>query len=149
MIDFFTDERVAMPALRKGELRKWLSSVAMSYGKRVGNLCYQFCDDEHILEANRQFLAHDYYTDIITFDTTEGDRLGGDMLISLDTVASNAEGLGVSYEQELHRVLVHGVLHLIGLRDKTEAEAVAMRAAEDRALAMLVEQLAGKTLFRG
>lgn len=141
MIAFYSDEQVPMPALRKQALKAWLSSVAESYGKRIGNLCYQFCDDERILEANRQFLQHDYYTDIITFDETEGDKLSGDMLISLDTVASNAELVGSSYEQELHRVIVHGLLHLTGLGDKTDEEARLMREAEDKALYLLRDQL--------
>lgn len=137
MIDFYADEGMAMPSIRKGVLRQWLNAVAASYGKTVGRLCYQFCGDERILEVNRQFLDHDYYTDIITFDETQGSRLSGDMLISLDTVASNAEMLGVSFAEELHRVLVHGLLHLAGLGDKTEDEEAHMRRAEDRALSEL------------
>ena len=108
--------------------------MAGGYGKIVGNLCYRFCSDEVILSTNRQFLQHDYYTDIITFDYTNGRKIGGDMLISLDTVASNAEGLGVPYERELLRVIVHGVLHLCGLKDKAPGEREQMEAAENEAL---------------
>lgn len=149
MIEFYSDEDVAMPAIRKGELRRWLGAIAKQYGKRIGDLCYQFCGDERILSVNREFLDHDYYTDIITFDETSGDRLSGDMIISLDTVASNAEGMGISFAEELHRVMVHGLLHLAGLGDKTESEAEAMRQAEDRALLYLRTQLGDTPLLKG
>lgn len=139
MIAFYTDEGLRPPRLQRTILKAWLTAVAKGYGKRIGNLCYQFCSDERILEVNRAFLQHDYYTDIITFDETEGDRLSGDMLISLETVASNAELLGVSAQEELHRVMVHGLLHLVGLGDKSESEAEAMRRAENEALALLAE----------
>ena len=93
-----------------------------------------FCDDEKILETNRNFLNHDYYTDIITFDYSTGNRVGGDIIISLDTVKSNAREYAVSFEDELHRVIVHGILHLCGLKDKTPEERREMEAAEDKAL---------------
>lgn len=126
-----------MPALRRRDTTAWLRRVAATYGKRIGELAYIFCDDEKILEVNRQYLKHDYYTDIITFDYTEDDVIGGDLFISLDTVRSNSEQLGVPYEQELHRVIVHGVLHLCGLNDKGPGEREQMEAAENRALALL------------
>ncbi len=131
-----------MPDLDQAALRTWLEAVADSYGRRVGDLNYIFVDDEEILRVNRQFLQHDYYTDIITFDNGNGEpgqshRLCGDMFISLDTVASNAEGLGVPTRQELLRVIVHGVLHLCGLNDKGPGERELMEAAENRALAIL------------
>jgi rRNA maturation RNase YbeY len=126
-----------MPALRRRDTTAWLRRVAATYGKRIGELAYIFCDDEKILEVNRQYLQHDYYTDIITFDYTEDDVIGGDLFISLDTVRSNSEQLGVPYEQELHRVIVHGVLHLCGLNDKGPGEREQMEAAENRALALL------------
>ncbi len=126
-----------MPALRRRDTTAWLRRVAATYGKRIGELAYIFCDDETILEVNRQYLQHDYYTDIITFDYTEDDVIGGDLFISLDTVRSNSEQLGVPYEQELHRVIVHGVLHLCGLNDKGPGEREQMEAAENRALALL------------
>lgn len=149
MIAFYADEDVKMPALRKTILKQWLQSLARSYNKEVGELCYQLCDDERILEVNRQFLDHDYYTDIITFDECIGNLLHGDMLISLDTVRSNAEGLGVSFEEELHRVFAHGLLHLIGLGDKSPEEAQAMRRAEEQALQLLRELLPpGASLFK-
>ncbi len=137
MIQFYSDEGIDISLLNKARLKAWLNAVAEHHSKRVGSLCYQFCGDERILEANRQFLDHDYYTDIITFDESRGDRIAGDMLISVETVATNAEGLGVPFLDELHRVIVHGVLHLIGLGDKSPEEEVAMRRAEDEALALL------------
>jgi rRNA maturation RNase YbeY len=93
-----------------------------------------FCDDEHILAVNREYLQHDYYTDIITFDYCEDDVVNGDLVISLDTVRSNAELFGKDYDEELHRVIIHGVLHLCGLNDKGPGERELMEAAEDRAL---------------
>lgn len=138
MIDFYSEEGTPMPSLRKTILREWITNVAREYGCTIGNICYQFCNDERILEVNKQFLNHDYYTDIITFDETQGTRLSGDMLISLDTVRSNAELLCTTYETELHRVIIHGLLHLAGLGDKTPEDEARMRLAEDKALSMLI-----------
>ena len=97
---------------------------------------YIFCSDEKILEVNRQYLQHDYYTDIITFDYSEGDRISGDIFISIDTVRSNAEKYGTNFDDELHRVIIHGILHLCGLKDKSEADSKKMRKAEDKALSI-------------
>lgn len=133
MIEFFT-ENVEMPALDFPRIEKWIGAVAADRGYGVGNLTYCFCDDEYILDTNRKFLNHDYFTDIITFDYTRRDRVGGDMVISLDTVRTNAEGLNVSYMQELLRVIIHGVLHLCGIDDKGPGEREIMEAAENRAL---------------
>lgn len=138
MIEFQTDS-VEMPRLDEGRLFRWLNAVAGSYDRVVGTLCYRFCSDEVILETNRNFLGHDYYTDVITFDYTRGRKVGGDILISLDTVASNAEGLGVAYERELLRVIVHGLLHLCGEHDKEPGEREVMEAAEDKALSLYDE----------
>ncbi|MDE6556573.1 MAG: rRNA maturation RNase YbeY [Duncaniella sp.] len=126
-----------MPELPLGRLADWIETVASRHDRLVGPLNYIFCGDEKIIEVNRQFLSHDYYTDIITFDYTSGRRIAGDMFISLDTVASNAEQLGVSYDQELKRVIIHGVLHLCGINDKGPGERAIMEAAEDEALAIL------------
>ena len=148
LIAYYTDEDVEAPRLRERILRNWLREVAALYNRRVGELCYQFCGDERILQTNQDFLDHDYYTDIITFDETEGDVISGDMLISLETVRSNAELLGNEYAEELHRVIIHGVLHLCGLKDKTPEDEANMRAAEDQALRLLHELLGeGVTLF--
>ena len=133
MIEFMT-EGVDMPLLDFARIRKWICEVAASHGFTVGNLNYCFCDDAYILETNRKFLQHDYYTDIITFDYTRRGRIGGDMVISLDTVASNAAGLGVGYDSELLRVIIHGVLHLCGINDKGPGEREIMEEAENKAL---------------
>lgn len=138
MIEFMT-EGVEMPALDFGRIERWISSVAGDYGYVVGNLTYCFCNDEYILETNRKFLRHDYFTDIITFDYTRGNRIGGDMVISLDTVRSNSEEIGVTYENELMRVIIHGVLHLCGINDKGPGEREIMEATEDKALAKFSE----------
>ncbi|MBQ9668510.1 MAG: rRNA maturation RNase YbeY [Prevotella sp.] len=132
----YSAENVRMPAIRKRETTQWIRRVAQTYGKRVGEVGYLFCDDERILEVNREYLQHDYYTDIITFDYCEGDELNGDLVISLDTVRSNAEQFGKDYDEELHRVIIHGILHLCGLNDKGPGERELMEAAEDRALAL-------------
>ena len=114
-----------------------LKTVAASYGKRLGEIAYIFCSDEKILEVNRQYLQHDYYTDIITFDYCEGDRLSGDLFISLDTIRTNAEQFADNnYERELYRVIIHGILHLCGINDKGPGEREIMEEAENKALAM-------------
>ena len=125
-----------MPAIKRRETSAWIKRVAASYGKKCGDIAYIFCGDEKILEVNREYLDHDYYTDIITFDYCEGDTISGDLFISLDTVRSNAEMVGATYEQELHRVIIHGILHLCGIDDKGEGEREKMEAAENSALSM-------------
>ncbi len=130
---------VKMPALSRRDTTAWVRRVAASYGKRVGEVAYVFCNDEKILEVNRQYLQHDYYTDIITFDYCEGDVLSGDLFISLDTVRSNAELFHKPYDEELHRVIIHGILHLVGINDKGPGEREIMEDAENKALAMLHE----------
>lgn len=135
MITYNTDG-VKMPSIKKRENTAWVKAVATSYGKRVGEIAYIFVDDEKILEVNRQYLGHDYYTDIITFDYCEGDVISGDLFISLDTVRTNAEQVGATYEEELHRVIIHGILHLCGINDKGPGEREIMEAAEDKALAL-------------
>jgi len=135
-ISFFT-EGVEMPSVQKTEIRNWIKQVAALHGKRVGDISYIFCNDEKILEVNRQYLKHDYYTDIITFDYTEGDKLSGDLFISLDTVRTNAEQFGQPYNTELHRVIIHGVLHLCGIDDKGPGEREVMEKNENEALSLL------------
>ena len=135
MITYNTDG-VKMPSIKKRENTAWVKAVAASYGKRVGEIAYIFVDDEKILEVNRQYLGHDYYTDIITFDYCEGDVISGDLFISLDTVRTNAERVGATYEEELHRVIIHGILHLCGINDKGPGEREIMEAAEDKAVAL-------------
>lgn len=125
-----------MPKIRKRETTAWIKTVAASYGLKVGDIGYMFVNDEKILEVNREYLQHDYYTDIITFDYDEGDQINGDLVISLDTVRTNAELFGKTYEEELHRVIIHGILHLCGINDKGPGEREIMEAAENKALAM-------------
>lgn len=115
-------------------VKKWVSQVVRQRGKRIGNISYLFCDDEHLLGVNRQFLNHDTYTDIITFDYVVGDLVSGDIMISVDRVGENAVKFGVSFEEELHRVIIHGVLHLLGQGDKSDDEATEMRRQEGVAL---------------
>jgi rRNA maturation RNase YbeY len=105
----------------------------------VGEIAYIFVDDERILEVNREYLKHDYYTDIISFDYTEEDTISGDLFISLDTVRTNAELVHATYEQELNRVIIHGILHLCGINDKGPGEREIMEAAENKALTLLEE----------
>lgn len=132
----YQTEGVKMPAINKQETTQWVKTVAAHYGKRVGEIAYIFCSDEKILEVNRQYLQHDYYTDIITFDYCEGNRLGGDLFISLETVQSNAEQFKTPYQEELNRTIIHGILHLCGINDKAPGERETMEAAENQALAM-------------
>ena len=127
---------VKFPNIKKRETTNWIRQVAASYGKRIGDVSYLFVNDEKILEANNQFLGHDYYTDIITFDYTDGKILNGDLMISLDTVFTNADKFGRPYDEELHRVIIHGILHLCGINDKGPGERELMEAAENKALAM-------------
>ena len=133
----YNTENVKMPAIRRRDTTAWIRRVAATYGKRVGEIGYLFCDDEHILSVNREYLNHDYYTDIITFDYCEGDTLNGDLVISLDTVRTNADKFGKTYDEELHRVIIHGILHLCGINDKGPGEREQMEAAENRALSLL------------
>ena len=114
MISYQTDG-VKMPDIKKKETTEWIKEVAACYGKRVGEIAYIFCSDDKILEVNQQYLQHDYYTDIITFDYCEGNRISGDLFISLDTVRTNAEQFEQPYDRELHRVIIHGILHLCGI----------------------------------
>ena len=133
----FTTDSIEMPALDERKIGKWIRAVAAEYGFAVGNIQYIFCSDERELAVNREFLGHDYYTDVITFDYTTASTLNGDIFISLDTVRSNAEMVGTSFEHELHRILIHGVLHLTGQGDKTPETKAEMTEKEERALLKL------------
>lgn len=125
-----------MPKIKRREVSRWIKAVAAGYGRKVGEVGYLFVDDAKILEVNREYLNHDFYTDIITFDYDEGLTINGDIVISLDTVASNAKLFGKDYEEELYRVIIHGILHLCGIDDKGPGERELMEAAENKALAM-------------
>lgn len=132
-----------MPKIKRRETTAWIKAVAKSYGRRVGEVGYMFVNDDKILEVNREYLGHDYYTDVITFDYDEDDVVSGDVVISLDTVASNAHLFNKTYEEELYRVIIHGILHLCGINDKGPGEREQMEAAENKALALrqqLLEQ---------
>lgn len=130
---------VDLPELDYELIQRWLTLVAERHNRIVGNLSYIFCNDPKILEVNRQFLNHDYFTDIITFDDCRGRLLRGDMFISLETVATNAVAQGTTYDEELSRVIVHGMLHLCGINDKGPGEREIMEQNENEALALLAE----------
>ena len=133
----FSSENIPMPVLSLPQVERWIRAVAAQYGFAVGELNYVFCDDEKILAVNREFLQHDYYTDIITFDYSTRARVNGDIYISLNTVASNAQMVGATFNHELHRIIIHGLLHLTGQADKTPETKAQMTAKEEDALRRL------------
>ncbi len=149
--NYYSDNEVLMPPVRRQIANRWMRRVCDEMNRTVGEINFQYTDDEGILKANRAFLQHDYYTDVITFpreSEQEGDdAIYGDILISIDTVATNAQELGVPFKQELYRVMIHGILHLLGIDDQTQSERELMRMAEDRALMQLVEMLEGRDYF--
>ena len=134
-VNFYAED-IEMPSIKKNETKEWIKSITTSYGKKVGDVSYIFCNDQKILEVNKQYLDHDYYTDIITFDYTEGDKISGDIFISLDTVKSNSEQFSESYDKELHRVIIHGILHLCGIDDQSPEQRANMIECENKALAV-------------
>lgn len=134
---FFNEGVDYPPFFSDALICKWLDIIAVYYSKNIGNLSFIFCNDEYILKVNRDYLKHDYYTDVITFDYCGGDTLSGDIFISMDTVKSNSEQFGTEYENEFHRVVCHSLLHLIGFKDKTESDSMLMRANEDICLGLL------------
>lgn len=136
MIAYYAEE-IELPSINQEAVSSWIKEVALSYGKKTGDISYIFCSDEKILEVNRQYLQHDYYTDIITFDYTNGNKISGDLFISLDTVKTNAETFNTPYNEELHRTIIHGILHLCGINDKGPGEREIMEANENKALAIL------------
>lgn len=136
MITYDTDG-VRMPAIRRRDTSAWIKAVIAQYGRKAGDIGYMFVNDDKILEVNREYLGHDYYTDVITFDYDEGDVVSGDIVISLDTVRTNAGQFGKTYDEELHRVIIHGILHLCGINDKGPGERELMEQAENCALALL------------
>ncbi len=133
----YNADGVKMPKIKKRFTTKWIKAVAATYGRKIGEIGYMFVSDEIILQTNREYLQHDYYTDIITFDYDEDDVLNGDLVISLDTVKSNAEMFNKEYNDELHRVIIHGILHLCGINDKGPGEREIMEANENKALELL------------
>jgi rRNA maturation RNase YbeY len=133
----FQHEDIAMPQMDVLKTIRWIKNTASRYQKKIGDINYLFCSDKRILEINNQFLRHDYYTDIITFDYSKHNRIAGDIFISVDTVRSNAEKFGTPFAAELNRVIIHGILHLCGYADKTAEEAKEMRERENEALLQL------------
>ena len=132
----YNADGVKMPKIKRKDTTAWIKAVAQTYGKKVGEVGYMFVNDEKILEINNEYLGHDYYTDVITFDYDEDDVVNGDIVISLDTVRTNAELFDKAYEDELYRVIIHGILHLCGLNDKGPGEREIMERAENKALEM-------------
>ena len=132
----YNAEGVKLPKIGKRDTTRWIKAVAATHNRKVGEIGYMFVNDEKILEVNNEYLGHDYYTDVITFDYCEGNILNGDIIISLDTVRSNAEKFGKTYEDELYRVIIHGVLHLCGINDKGPGEREIMEENENKALAL-------------
>lgn len=137
MIRFSTLD-VDMPPVEPQRDKTWIEAVARGYDKTIGELYYYFCSDEKLLEINRERLGHDFYTDIVTFPLTDCDTvLSSEFCISVDRIQENAVTFGRSYESELHRVIIHGVLHLIGFDDLTDVEEKEMRTKEEEALSLL------------
>lgn len=132
-------DQVVLPNFDYNKLNHWIIKVAKQHGFIVGDVNYIFCNDDKIIEVNRQYLQHDYFTDIITFDYSRGRLIRGDMFISLETVESNALLVGSTYESELKRVIIHGILHLCGINDKGPGEREIMELNENQALAILNE----------
>lgn len=133
----YQGEEIKVPSIKRRMVSKWIKDVAASYDKKVGDISYIFCSDEKILEVNNQYLQHDYYTDIITFDYSADDIISGDLFISLDTVRTNADAFNADYMDELYRVIIHGVLHLCGINDKEPGEQEHMTECENKALSFL------------
>jgi rRNA maturation RNase YbeY len=127
-------EGVKIPSIEKQKISRWIKETAAGYNRKVGEIAYVFCTDEKILEINKQYLTHDYYTDIITFDYSEGAVISGDIFISIETVRSNSEEFKVSFDAELKRIMIHGILHLCGKDDKTPELRQQMTLEENKAL---------------
>jgi rRNA maturation RNase YbeY len=134
----FTTQDIEMPTLDQSSIRRWIKTIAAHYGFAVGTIHYVFCSDQRELEINREFLGHDYYTDVITFDYSTPTTINGDIFISLETIQSNAEMIGVSFDNELMRIIIHGILHLTGQMDKTPETKAEMTAKENHALSILL-----------
>ena len=137
----YNAEGIPLPNIEQPAVSDWIARVAATFDLKVGDVNYIFVDDERILELNRQFVGHDYYTDHIGFDYTEGSRIAGDIYISLDTVRTNAEKFAATYDHELHRVIIHGILHLCGIEDKLPGQREEMERQEDKALELLHHHL--------
>jgi rRNA maturation RNase YbeY len=130
----FHNEDIAFVLPQKRLYKQWIEQTALSHGKTIGELTYLFCSDEYLLEMNKTYLQHDYYTDIITFDYSEENKISGDLFISVERVKDNALKIGVSLQNEMQRVVIHGVLHLCGFKDKEKTDVQIMRKMEEKAL---------------
>lgn len=134
MAIYFSTENIDFHLPYPEKVKNWITRVVKLQGKRVGEINYLFCDDAYLINVNRTYLNHDTYTDIITFDYVAGNIISGDIMISVDRVVENAQLFNTSFEHELHRVIIHGVLHLLGQGDKSEAESKEMREREEESL---------------
>ena len=137
MAIFYEMEGISFPKIKRRETTRWIKQVIEHFHKKLGSITYIFCSDEEILRINQSYLNHDYYTDIITFDYSEGDKISGDLFISLETVKTNSEKYKTNYIEELHRVMIHGILHLCGYEDNTPEKKKIIRSKEDESLDLL------------
>jgi rRNA maturation RNase YbeY len=129
-IQYFNED-IAFPKVKKRITSNWIKQVISIEEKRVGDISFIFCSDEYLLDVNRKYLNHDYFTDIITFDDVEGDVINGDIFISVDRVKENSKEFATSFDDEVHRILIHGVLHLLGYKDKAKNDKNLMTEKED------------------
>ena len=136
MIDFFSETLFSLQ--NPNEIARWISKIIKDQKREEGEISYIFCDDQYLHKLNLEFLNHDSLTDIISFDNSLGDQINGDIFISVERVKENADTYKTNFEDELHRVIIHGILHYCGFNDKTKAEAAMMRKKEDEALSQRV-----------
>lgn len=135
-IYFFTED-VAAPKIRKRVVSAWIRQAINDYAKKLGDISFIFCSDGYLLEVNKKFLEHDYFTDIITFDYVEGQIISGDIFISVERVLDNSKSFGITFADELNRIIIHGVLHLLGFKDKSMEDKTLMTEKEDYYLKLL------------
>lgn len=133
MIEYYAED-IDFPDIKKEEYNTWIKKVINIHDKRLGDICYIFCSDEYLLEINRKYLNHHYYTDIITFNYNENEVISGDLFISIDTVKKNHIRFTTNFQDELNRVMIHGILHLLGFDDQSDEEKLEIRKKEDEAL---------------
>ncbi len=137
MIRFFTE--TSFKKFKRRDLNRWIKNTILNENKKIGEVNVIFCDDEYLLSINRQYLNHNYFTDVISFDNSTANIITGDIYISIDTVKKNAADCSVDFSQELRRVVIHGVLHFIGYNDKKDEQVVQMRLKEDYYLSLYGE----------
>lgn len=135
-INFFNED-VDLPKIKKRNTVAWIKQVIDEHCKKVGDVSFIFCSDTYLLDVNKQYLDHDYFTDVITFDYVEGDVVSGDIFISVDRVEENAKSFSTSFSNELNRIIIHGILHLLGYNDKTDTDKMIMTGKEDLYLNLL------------